>query len=85
MHITKKGKPVNTEQYFSMNIPIIKIRPNKSLEVTKINIVSGCGKQDSGKFGLLSNLSYEILDVIPFDESKFSKNLSQPCSKQNLY
>jgi DNA-directed RNA polymerase subunit L len=75
-HITitdKKNKKLDTEKYFSLNIPLIKVRPNKSMELKNITIVSGCGKQDSGKFCLLSNLSYEILDVVPFDESKFGK------------
>lgn len=76
-HITitdNKNKKLNNDNYFSPNIPLIKIRPNKSIELKNITISHGCGKQDSGKYCLLSNLSYEILDTIPFDESKFGKS-----------
>lgn len=69
----KKKKKLDVNDYFSANIPIFKLRSNKSLELKDITIVSGCAKQDAGKFCLLSNLSYEILDVVPFDESKYGK------------
>lgn len=69
----KKNKSLDIEKYFSMNIPIIQLRSNTSLEVKNINIVKGCGKKDAGKFCLLSNIYYEILDVKPFEESKYEK------------
>lgn len=69
----KKNNQMNVDNYFSGNIPLITLHSNKSIECKKINIVNGCGKEDAGKFCLLSNLSYEILDVIPLDEQKFNR------------
>jgi DNA-directed RNA polymerase subunit L len=69
----KNNKTLDNEKYFSTNIPLIKLRSNKSLEVKNIIIEYGCAKQDAGKFCLLSNLSYEILDVKPLDENKYTK------------
>jgi DNA-directed RNA polymerase subunit L len=68
-----KGNKLDSDKYFSGSIPIIQLRSDKSLQVNKIGIVKGCGKNDSGKFNLLSNISYEILDVVPCEESKFEK------------
>jgi DNA-directed RNA polymerase subunit L len=68
-----KNKKLDNEKYFSLNIPITQLRSNKSLEVNDITVVTGNGKTDSGKFCLLANVSYEILDVIPFEESKYEK------------
>jgi DNA-directed RNA polymerase subunit L len=69
----KKNKPLDSEKYFSTNIPLTQLRSNTSLEITDINIVNGCAKEDAGKFCLLANLSYEIADVNPFEESKYEK------------
>lgn len=71
--ITNKNKVLKTSDYFSSNIPIIQLRSNCSLEIKNISIVSGCGKQDAGKFCLLSNISYEILDVMPVEVNKYEK------------
>lgn len=69
----KKNKKLDNEKYFSLNIPLIQLRSNTSLEVSDLNVVKGCGKKDAGKFCLLSNISYEILDVKPFEESKYER------------
>jgi DNA-directed RNA polymerase subunit L len=66
-----KNNVLDSDKYFSCNIPMIQLRSDKSLLVNNISIVQGCGKDDSGKFNLLSNISYEILDVVPYEESKF--------------
>ena len=68
-----KGKELNSDDYFSGNIPMIQLRSDKFLNINNITITTGYGKEDSGKFCLLSNVSYEILDVIPYEESKFEK------------
>lgn len=65
-------KKLNAMDYFSGTIPIIQLRPNSSLEISDINIVKGCGKEDSGKFLLLSNISYEILDMEPITQNKYT-------------
>ena len=67
----KKNKKLDSEKYFSMNIPLMQLRTNTSLEVKDITIVKGCGKKDAGKFCLLANLSYEIMDVMPVEENKY--------------
>lgn len=69
----KKNKTLDNEKYFSSNIPIINLRSGKTLKIKDINIVNGCAKMDAGKFCLLSNLSYEILDIKPLNENKYSK------------
>lgn len=69
----KKNKILDSEKYFSMNIPIMQLRSNTKLEIKNITIVKGCGKHDAGKFCFLANLSYEIMDVMPVEESKYEK------------
>lgn len=68
-----KGKELVTEDYLSGNIPIITLKSDKTLSINNITIVKGCGKQNSGKFSPFSNISYEILDVVPFEESIYKK------------
>jgi DNA-directed RNA polymerase subunit L len=65
-------KILDNSKYFTKTIAIIKLRPGKTLTIKNINIVAGIGKYDSGKFILLSNISYEILDVIPLEENKYN-------------
>lgn len=69
----KQKKGLDVSKYFSTSIPIIKLRPTASLSITDIKIVSGTGKQDSGKFLLLSNISYKILDVNPVVTTKYNQ------------
>jgi DNA-directed RNA polymerase subunit L len=74
ININLEGKELDNEKYFSTNIPLINLRSNTKLSVDVINIVNGYAKQDAGKFCLLSNLSYEIMDVKPLEETKFNKS-----------
>lgn len=69
----KQKKKLDNSKYFTTTISIIKLRPGTTLDIKNINIVAGIGKADSGKFLLLSNISYEILDVIPMEENKYNK------------
>lgn len=73
IEVMDKNKKLNNEKYFTTTIPIIKLRPGTMIDIKNINVVSGIGKVDSGKFILLSNISYEILDVVPLEENKFSR------------
>jgi DNA-directed RNA polymerase subunit L len=68
----KSGKKLDTGKYFTETITLIQLRPTTSIEISDISIVSGVGKHDAGKFLLLSNISYEILDVKPFMQNKYS-------------
>lgn len=63
----------NNHEYFTTTIPIIKLRPTKSISVSDIKLVKGFGKHDAGKFVLLSNITYKILDVKPVEETKYNK------------
>lgn len=72
--LIKNGeKKLDNSKYFSTTISIIKLRSKMSINIDDIKIVCGYGKKDAGKFALLANLSYEILDVEPLNESKFNK------------
>jgi len=68
----KNGKKINNETYFTGTIPIINLRSMCSLKISDIGIVSGLGKHDSGKFILLSNIQYDILDMEPPTTNKFA-------------
>lgn len=66
-------KKLDNTKYFTSTISIIKLRPGTTLDIKNISIVAGIGKADSGKFLLLSNISYEILDIVPLEENKYKK------------
>lgn len=73
--LDKQKKILDNTKYFTTTIPIIKLRSGKKLDITSINIVAGIAKSHSGKFILLSNIYYEILDIKPIiDENKFNKS-----------
>jgi DNA-directed RNA polymerase subunit L len=66
-----KSKKVDTGKYFSTTIALIQLRPSTFLKIDNITISHGQAKYDSGQFLLLSNISYEILDVVPLTEGKY--------------
>lgn len=68
----KTKKKLDNSKYFTTNITIIKLRPGMTLDIKDIKVVAGIGKVHSGKFLLLSNISYEILDVVPIVENKYN-------------
>jgi hypothetical protein len=49
------------------NILIGYLRPGKYLELNEITIAMGYSKYNAGKFSLLDNVSYKILDQKPYD------------------
>ena len=65
-----KSKKVDISKYISTTIALIQLRPSTFLKIDNITISSGQAKYDSGQFLLLSNISYEILDVVPLLEGK---------------
>jgi DNA-directed RNA polymerase subunit L len=67
----KAKKKLDNSKYFTTSIVIINIRPGMMLNIKDIKVVAGIGKVHSGKFLLLSNVSYEILDVVPVEENKY--------------
>ena len=71
--IHNKTKKLEISDYLTTTISLIKLRPATKLDITNIKLVKGIGKENSGKFSPLANISYEILDVEPVVENKFSK------------
>lgn len=49
------------------NIILLRLRPGKKLEINNMKIVTGFSKDDASRFSLLDNVSYEIVDMMPFD------------------
>lgn len=66
------GKKLKNSVYFRDTIIIYHLRPMCFVNIKQINIVSGIGRHDSGKFIPVSNIGYEILDVKPVSHSKYA-------------
>jgi DNA-directed RNA polymerase subunit L len=66
-------KKLKSSDYFRNTIILYYLRPLCSITIKQITIVSGLGKNDSGKFISLANIGYEILDVEPASYSKYVK------------
>jgi hypothetical protein len=49
------------------NIIIIRLRPNKFVKIPNIIIEEGLSKNNAAKFSLFDNVSYNILDMVPYD------------------
>jgi hypothetical protein len=49
------------------NIVIARLRPGKSLHMSKFYIARGYGMHDAGRFSLLDNVKYKPLDITPYD------------------
>jgi DNA-directed RNA polymerase subunit L len=73
IQIMLNDKKENTENYISGNIPLFSLRSDKFIKVNNITIIKGIGKNDYSKFIFLSNITYKILDVVPFDEDKLTR------------
>jgi DNA-directed RNA polymerase subunit L len=71
INVYVKSKKVDTSNYIVPSIALIQLRPSTFLKIDNITISHGQAKYDSGQFLLLSNVSYEILDVIPLEEGKY--------------
>jgi hypothetical protein len=67
--ITKNGKTIpETDLIPDTNISVMQLRPGKYLKVRPITLQKGRSSRHAGKFSLLNNVSYKILDVQPFDQ-----------------
>jgi len=58
-----------------VNIPIVKLSPNKFLQIKNFKIIEGYNKDDAAKFTLLNNVSYKPIDIEPYDN--FNKSGSK--------
>lgn len=54
----------------SNNIVLCRLRPGERIEINNIKICKGIAKTDAGKFSLLSNVTYKILDVNPLSHNE---------------
>jgi hypothetical protein len=50
-----------------LNIPIIKLSPNKFLHIKNFKIIEGYNNEDAAKFTLLNNVSYKPIDGEIYD------------------
>jgi hypothetical protein len=49
------------------NITIAYLRPGKFIKLDEITLMHGYGKDDAGRFSLIDNITYEILNIEPYD------------------
>jgi DNA-directed RNA polymerase subunit L len=50
------------------NILIASLRPGKYLKIKNVHVVRGNAVENAGKFTLLNNVTYEPLNVVPYDQ-----------------
>jgi hypothetical protein len=55
--------------YIPSKIRLLDLRPGCYIKIKDIKVVKGLGIHDNGKFSLVSNVSYKILDKMPYDEN----------------
>jgi DNA-directed RNA polymerase subunit L len=69
LYTDKKNKVQGdiTELIPEINIPIVKLSPNKYIHIKHFKIIEGYNKDDASKFTLLNNVSYKPLDLSPYD------------------
>lgn len=63
--ISGKGTQKDLEKICGKNIVLCRLRPSETITINNIKICEDITLRDSGKFSLISNISYEILDVDP--------------------
>lgn len=71
LEILYDNKKYTGADLFSYNIPILELRSSKKININNIKIDKGMAKDDAGKYLLLSNLKYKILDGIPLSKTKY--------------
>jgi hypothetical protein len=58
------------------NIVIMSLRPGKFINIEEMTFLEGFSKDDAGKFSLLDNISYDILNVDQYDQFTHKGNRS---------
>ncbi len=63
------------------NILLARLRPGKYIKIRNITIVQGIAANDAGKYSLLNNVSYEPLDITPYDQftNKGTRSIEHDC------
>lgn len=67
-------KKVELENFVRTNIVLCRLRPQEQIKISNIKVVRGIGRDDAGKFNMLSNITYKILDHDPLVEEKSSSS-----------
>jgi DNA-directed RNA polymerase subunit L len=68
IQIKSGSKQINTADIINSNIVLTRLRPGTWINIQNMKIVSGRGRDDSGKFSLFANISYRPIDTIPKNE-----------------
>jgi hypothetical protein len=65
------------------NIVIVRLRPGKYIKIRNIKLQSGTSAEHAGKFSLLNNVSYEPLDIEPYNQftNKGTRSIDHDCQK----
>lgn len=52
------------------NIPILSLRPGKTIKIKKLTFLEGQNRENASRFSLLTNITYKPLDIVPYDMFK---------------
>ncbi len=63
------------------NILLMRLRPGKYLKIRNIRLEKGIASNDAGRFSLLNNVTYEPLDITPYDQftNKGTRSIEHDC------
>lgn len=81
--ISGKAEQKDLTKILGLNIVLCRLRPMETITINNIIISKGIAINDAGKYSLVSNVTYEILDVNPIVETRsgqtgISSMLSMP-------
>jgi hypothetical protein len=74
LEIFEGKKKIPTDSVVSSNITIVELHPSMFIKISNITFIHGLARVDAAKFASVSNIRYEILDVIPLAHTKEEKN-----------
>lgn len=73
IEITQNGKPVDMANIVGPTIVLCRLRPDRYININKMFISRGTALINAGKYSLVSNTQYRILDVNPIIETPMGK------------
>lgn len=65
IQVKENGKIIPTGKVLVDNITIIELRPTKEIKIKKFEIISGKTHTNAAAFASISNIRYDILDMVP--------------------
>lgn len=71
--LKKNGKKVPVDSITGTNIVLCSLHPNDYIIINNIHTCVGNGIENAGKFSLLSNITYRIVDVDPIVETRLGQ------------